>query len=266
MIEKTASDVSDIKTRQIQHKKQVYKSRFGFLNAHFGVRPSSFTGLMGTAGSGKSTLIKSIISDCAATHKVNCYLTEEKSEDYEMHLHQIGANMGNISFIEENESAFQGMDCEGAIAMLLESLFMCESDIIFLDNITTSVLYEKYQYNGQTRLISALRAFCNDTGKTVFYIAHTKKGSDNNGHRLFTGDDIRGTSQAFQQAEYFYILQPVNVGEQTFPILQVSKHRFHPKIGGKFFLLGYYEDQYKSDMRLTWDKVKDIFKKRNTLK
>lgn len=266
MIEKTATNKDEIKARRAQHNKQVYKSRFGFLNETHGVRPSSFIGLMGTAGSGKSTLIKSIVSDCALNEPVLCYLTEEKSEDYEMHLHFIGANMEHVSFIEENESAFGDLDIDGAIAMILEPFFMSESKIIFFDNITTSVLYEKFGYKGQCKLISALRAFCNDSGKTIFFVAHTKKGSDNNGHRLFTGDDIRGTYQSFQQAEYFYILQPVNVRDQVFPLIQIAKHRFHDEIKSKFYLLGYKDKQYKFDMPVGFEKIKEIFKKRNVLK
>lgn len=266
MIEKTASNVDEIKTRRKGHNVQKYASRFGFLNETYGVRPASFTGLMGTAGSGKSTLLKSIISDCAKSGPVTCYLTEEKSEDYEMHLHAIGADLSNVSFIEENEVAFNGMDSDQAIAFLLESFFMTESELIFFDNITTSILYEKFGYTGQCKLISALRNFCNNSAKTIFYVAHTKKGSDNNGHRLFTGDDIRGSYQAFQQSEYFYILQPVNVKDRIFPIVQIAKHRFHDDIGSKFYLLGYYEKQYKSDMKIDFEKIKEIFKNRNQLK
>jgi len=266
VIEKTATNKAEIKARRAQHNKQVYNSRFGFLNETQGVRPASFIGLMGTAGSGKSTLVKSIVSDCAVNESVLCYLTEEKSEDYEMHLHFIGAKMENISFIEENETSFNGLDVDAGIALLLEPLFMSDAKLIFFDNITTSILYEKFGYKGQCKLISALRAFCNDSGKTVFFVAHCKKGSDNNGHRLFTGDDIRGTYQAFQQAEYFYILQPVNVKDRIFPLLQIAKHRFHDEITSKFYLMGYYDRQYKSDMAIGFEKIKEIFKKRNVLK
>lgn len=265
MLEINASDPYEVRERLKHHQKIHYKSRFKFLMSHKGIRPGSFTGLMATAGAGKSTLIKSIISDCAEITNVSIYLTEEKTIDYEIKLHEMKSKMDNITFIEEGTIPFDDMDLDGAMVILLETLFMTESDIIFMDNITTSILYEKFGIKGQTTLINKLRGFANDSGKTIFYIAHTKKDADNNGYKLFNGGDIRGTYQLYQQAEYFYILQPVSVNNQFFPIMQVAKHRFH-EVDARYFLLGFKDGQYKFDMEINFDKIKDIFKKRNTLR
>lgn len=273
MVEQDSSTREEAEERLKKHNTQVYTSRFSFLNVHKGIRPSSFTGLMGTAGSGKSTLTKSIISDCAQTEPVTVYLTEEEKSDYELQLHQIGAKMENIKYISESQLPFEGADNDGCISMLLETLFMSDSNVIFIDNVTTSKLYEKFGYNGQCKLIESLRSFTKESGKTVFYIAHTKKNADNNGAELFNGGHIRGTYQAYQQAEYFYSLQPISTTitrngekiEYMFPILQILKHRYHD-ISKRFYLLGYKDGQYKFDTEIDYEKIKDIWKKRNTLR
>lgn len=265
MLEQKASNPQDVRERMKHHTKVHYKSRFKFLMAHNGIRPGSFTGLMATAGAGKSTLVKSIISDCAETTRITIYLTEEKMVDYEIKLHGMNSKMENISFIEESNIPYDEMDLHGAITILLENLFMTDSEIIFFDNITTSILYEKFGYKGQTTLIGKLRQFANEANKTIFFISHTKKDVDNNGYRLLNGGDIRGTYQLYQQAEYFYILQPIRVKDKFFPILQVSKHRFH-EVEKYLFLLGYKDGQYKFDMGINFEKVKEIFKQRDTLR
>ncbi len=265
MLEINASDPMEIRERLKHHQKIHYKSRFKFLMAHKGVRPGTFTGLMGTAGAGKSTLVKSIISDCAEQIPITIYLTEEKTIDYEIKLHEMKSKMENITFIEESMIPFDEMDLEGAMIILLENLFMVDSDIIFMDNITTSTLYERFGLKGQTTLVNKLRDFANNTGKTIFFIAHTKKDADNNGYKLFNGGDIRGTYQLYQQAEYFYIMQPISVKDQLFPIMQITKHRFH-EINKRYYLLGFKDGFYKFDMEINFDKIRDIFKKRNTLR
>jgi len=49
-------------------------------------------------------------------------------------------------------------------------------------------------------------------------------------------------------------------------LLQIAKHRFHTEKPPKFYLIGYYDRQYKSDMEIGFEKIKEIFKKRNVLK
>ena len=44
-------------------KEFFYPTRFNFLREIYGIRPSMLTGVIGTTGSGKSTLIKSIVAD-----------------------------------------------------------------------------------------------------------------------------------------------------------------------------------------------------------
>lgn len=269
MVEQVSSNKIDIIENKKIHNTQVFNSRFEFLNSHLGVRPGTLIGLMGTAGSGKSTLLKAIISDCASTDQVTVYLTEERQIDYEIDFFDMRANVDNIRFIDETILPYDEVDCDSCIRMMLEVYYLSNSKIIFLDNITTSKLYEKFGYSGQCKLIESLRKFTKDSGKTIFYVAHTKKNADNNGAELFNGGHIRGTYQAFQQAEYFYSLQPIEVtrGEvlTRYPILRVLKHRYHD-ILNHFFLLGYQDGEYKFDAVVDYERIKKIWKMRNSFK
>lgn len=237
-----------------------YHSRFNFLAQHMGVRPNKLHLLMGTTGSGKSTVVKSIIADASKDAKILVYLTEEKKEEYAQVLDKLGYNRDNVSFFEELSIPAK-MDYRSKLFVIREAIIASEAQILVFDNVTTSALYEG-THQTQNAFIDQLCSFAAD--RSVFCVAHTNKVFKDNGGQLMTSSDIRGSARLPLKAQFLYCLQVMQVGETKFPVLRIEKHRGW-ELKNYFFLLGYEHGVYKFDQIIDFAYVKQIFKKRNKL-
>lgn len=248
------------------HEKEHFPSRFKFLQQVKGIRPNSMMGLLGTPGSGKSTVTKSIVADTAQYSKVLVYLTEEEVKDYQILLNVLGTNLDNVVFLhEKNMLISSNMTLEQMKLYFEECVAASGANVVFFDNVTTSRMYEGHSVKQQGEMASFFAQLCEKYGISIFYVCHTKKDVTDNQGSLIEGEDVRGSNQLFQQSQYFFILQNISVNNDLFPMLRIRKHRFH-EIKNKFFLLVYKDSMYQCDRSIDFEYIADIFKQRNQLK
>ena len=252
-----------------RNKIKFYHSRFDFLNEHNGIRPDSIHGLIGTMGSGKSSLFKSIIFDSARTRKVMVWLTEEKTIDYVARMQNIG-NLDvineNIVFFEEKDFRFNNKDLESFYKILELKANETESRLIFIDNATTGMMYcDDLGPSGQAMSGRMLNDFCKRTGISIFYVAHTSSGIRDNNQGFLTGENVRGSKQITMVSEYLYSIQKIITPNYQRNFVRIIKHR-HYDIKNRTFMLNWEKDHYFSDKPVDHDTVQELFNQREKFK
>lgn len=255
----------EINSIRLFHDRVIVPSRFEFMREICGLRPRCLMGLLGTAGSGKSTITKTLIADAAERTKVLIYLTEEDPKEYQVGLNKIKTNLDNIVFCSEKKISHAAKSFEEMKLFFGEIILSSGAKVVFLDNITTSSLYEPLSVRMQGEFVTYLANLAEKNDLCIFYVAHTRKEVTDNMGRLIEGEDARGSNQLFQQSQYFFILQNIAINNDLYPILRIRKHRFH-EITKRFFLLGYKEGAYRFDRYIEFERIAEIFKERNQLK
>ena len=244
---------------------QYAESRFNFLNCHYGLRPGLAHGILGTPGSGKSTMVKSIVSDTAEKLKCLVYLTEETVTEYQAKLKTLKCRMENVFFIMERDIRIDSFKSLDSILMyLFEEILAQGIQAFFWDNFTTSKIYESLKPNIQGYFFTKIQVFCEEHGISFFYVAHTKQGISDNHRQQIEGEDMRGSAYPFTQSPYFYIFQRFIVGTKVYAYIHVRKHRFH-ELEQKHYLLDFKDGIYVRDAQLEFSKLNDYFKQRNYL-
>ena len=262
---KRGVDASIIKKFQEGNSTQRIKSRFGFLNCHFGLRKGLPHGILGTPGSGKTSLLRSIIADTAEAAKTLLYLTEESRVQYQAKLAPLKPNMDNLFFISEKDfktDSFHSLD--ELLNYLFENLLQYDIEVFIWDNLTTSKIYESLKPDKQGYLFKKIQDFCDDNGIYFLYVAHTKQGISDSHGKLIEGEDTRGSAYPFNMSPYFYILQRFTIGTTVYAFVHVRKHRFHD-ITQKFYLLNFKDGIYYDDRVLEFSNLNTFFKQRNYL-
>lgn len=248
-----------------ENERQLFNSRFSFLNEHKGLRKPYSHGLIGTSGSGKSAVVKAIIADTAETTKVFCYLTEETVIEYQLDLEELGARMDNIVFLEERDIEFKNYaNKRSIIDSMFEKIVENNCEVLFFDNLTTSKLYEPLKPHLQGELFQHIQNKCLVSDVGFFYVGHTKQGISDNHRALIDGEDMRGSSYPFMLSQYFYILQRFITKEGKYPFIHLRKHRGH-KIENSYFLLNYKEGLYYDDRKTDFSIINQYYKERNYL-
>ena len=128
-------------------EKTYFETNMPFLLVHNGYRPKNIHMIMGTAGGGKSTLVRTCMIDILAKNKnakIGVVLSEEtRDELIGEFLDAIGKIPDSFKRLFILEELFS--DSETTEDLLKEiSLFVEQEgiDILFYDNITTSEIYE----------------------------------------------------------------------------------------------------------------------------
>jgi len=243
-----------------------FKTSFGFLLQINGFRRGNVHIIMGGAGTGKSTLTRSVILDFVKnnpTKKVGVWLSEETTSSYELELfratwrtdsisnvhieHEFGGNYGEIKnkFIEFTKNDF---------------------DIIFYDNLTTSMLYEPVGIDGQMEFANKLKEIAQEKDVPLVALVHTGSGAGRNTDRLLEGNDVRGSKIINNMAEFFFILQTFNVNDKLMSMLMIDKSRSQ-LVKDKIFMLNFkFEDRiFVSDNPVPFLSFKELFKGRDKL-
>lgn len=267
---KQAASSSEIRETIKQEMVCHFKSRFKFLNEINGVRPGSLTGLLGISGSGKSTILKTIIVDTVENAKALVWLSEENVNQFSLGLLNVDANYkkDNLLFIEEGSIDQDELEkirtTRKAFEYIRERIIKSCAKVVFIDNLTTSLFYSNFKPEQQTSFMSVLNSFCQEYNIAIFYVLHTKKEISQSHTKLIEGEDVRGCSQPYLMAGYFFILQTMQVGNITHAFLMIKKHRYQaPK--EKLFKLIYACGKYESDFACSFESMNEVFKTRNVL-
>lgn len=263
MLQKPVDDF-EIEMHEQLLERHVHGSRYEFLKKHNGIRPNCLHGMIGTMGSGKSTLFKCIIAETAANSKVLVWLSEEKIVEYQPLINYLDKScVKNISFVEEKTVPKEYRENQEQFFQYFEQMAEeADADVVFIDNVTTSALYNnKFGLNGQMNtadfLIDFVKRKC-----SVFYVGHTTSEVTDNYGKVVSPEQIRGTKHLPIVTEYMYILQKFTTEEKQYNVLRVAKYRHHEEARG-WYALKYERKAYIGDGKVPFAVINRIFKMRD---
>lgn len=268
---KEISSFEETEEQRKIHEKMYFPTSINFLRCHYGIRPNCTHGMIGTMGSGKTSLFKKIISESAEGKRVLVWLSEESEKEYSPGLYQYNKNeniLKNIVFIEEGKITHEAAPNHDSFLRLFRQLYVQSGcDIVFIDNITTSRFYsQETGITNQSKTATFFRHMTKDENinATIFYLAHTSKNIKDNSPYLTEPEDIKGNAEVAIRSEYFYTIQKFTSGDVQTNFVRNCKHRHHPDAKGtfiQFFDMG----KYTCDEKVPFEKINEIFKKRDRL-
>lgn len=273
MISRITAELSDEKVVELKKRREdvFFKSKFNFLNEHRGLRPGALHLLLGTSGSGKSSLVRSILKDIATRfnnqEKLLCWLSEESKLDFLTEFVQsnynksIARNINIISELEMPEEVIGQSQME--LLYFKHNLSNDEHKIIFIDNITTSKFYNDRSPVEQSNFIMMLKGIAKDRDIPIVLVAHTKHDVSDNMSRLITENDIRGNKSIVNIVQFQYILQRFKGASRFYPTIRTVKHRGQNP-NDKLFYLEFSKEklEYVSDKKIEFELFKQVFKER----
>ena len=260
-------DTSRTKEFMAANEAQAYPvTRFNFINDHRGMRPGMMHVLMGTTGSGKTTMARAILADLSQGCKILYYSSEETAEQFQAQAGYANKiNFENISFVHETDALRECSgkdDIEGFIKFLNWELDATNSDLLFFDNITTSVFYD--QNKRAIDCATKLRAVMVQKRIPFFVVAHT--GSLVRDGTWFDASNMRGFRSIANTAEYFYCLfrfrAVVGGYTQSASFIHVEKSMMHSN--AKYIYKLFYDSatrDYTSEQPEDYSKCIEYLKK-----
>lgn len=240
-------------------------SRFNFLKNHNGLRLGHLHGLMGTTGSGKSSLAKSIISEIAFKEKVTVFLSEETKEQYCLALAKNNITqpiLDRITWVEEKKIDSRFFESRAIFWEYIEMLLLdSESRAIIIDNVSTSYIYNG-SLNEQRDAAKNLLKLARKYNKAILYLIHSNKQTKDNPKEAISNEDNRGFAGIVIESEFFYIMHRFTQDGNERRLLKVAKFRGYDKARGWYGL--YYENYlYTGDMKADSEMVKDYFENKD---
>lgn len=244
--------------QSIENKKNetIFTSNLGFLKATNGPRPGEVHIVLAPAGSGKSTLIKTIVTECVLNRiRVFTQLSEEPTDLYK---HGIAKTFYRISKTKESADEFLAHSFYDSLLDWPKEMFTPDEffeyirmrienyspKVFIFDNYTTSFLASLSPEKQET-LIIRFKKLADQTNVALIIVCHTAKGVSNNG-KVLSGEDIRGNSSLTNVGSYNYVLQTIFDGPLTKSFLIIDKARYHSQA-------------QKTAWELKFDKDSEIF-------
>ena len=268
MLKKSVT-LEEIQRKLKENSEITYYSRFGHLQVMNGIRPSMIHGLLGTSGSGKSSILKTHIVDAARNNKVLIHLSEETILEFQVAMHKIPdaiSSMKNMMFLEEKNLDAWVTSCQDDfLGYFRELVIESGAKLVFIDNITSSLFYtDDVGPEGQSKTAHFFSKMSKDLDLAIFYVAHTSKRVVDNQSELITIEDIRGSAKMSIISENMFVLQKFTSGNKVYSILRVAKHRHH-EVQNPFYLLKFEDGAYTGDLQIEFSLVNKIFRMRNKL-
>lgn len=275
--------------REIITKRETtqFKSSFGFLQAHNGIRLGHIHNIIASTGASKSTLTRSIVLELAEQTKVLLIINEETAEQYTTDMNvqlrrkivketlsvrseeEIQRILNNIIIIHEIDDNIPtnpgGGGDNNFISFLKRKIATTGAQIVVYDNITSGFI-TRNPVNIQNEISSAMIKLCRETDIALIVVLHTKK--DHPPNKMTRSEDVKGLSIFPTNASYVYTITMFSSNDKKRPILWVTKSREHAYADGKRFELFYdpVSRMYESDKPVTEDELVDIYSWANPIR
>jgi KaiC/GvpD/RAD55 family RecA-like ATPase len=249
-----------------ENKKIHYKTSFGFLLAHNGIRKNKMHLLIAPTHSGKSTFVRSILRDYIFNNKESksmLWLTEENKKEFQVEFLKGVPNcdiLQNLRVFSEQD--WDRYEDEELIKFIEDCVDYYGIDFLVIDNITTSPLYRDRKIEHQAKIVDWLKRLSKKVSLLV--VAHSN--TDDFHNRFLNENDIRGYKGITNLTEFLYILQPISVGNDMHQFVHIKKHRGQ-NVKNKFFKLEYSKElsSFAKDYPVDFERVAAIFQERNQL-
>ena len=223
--------------------------------------------LISDSGAGKSTYIRSIIQDflkCNPDRTCFVWLSEITTEDFRREVAFMPSNnlYKRLYCYSEMDNLDNELSQAARLNSFIEIISTCDCDLIIIDNLTTSQVYEGLRPDAQGKVCIAIKQMCIDMKKPIIQIAHT--GGTHKGADFIEMNDVRGAKHIVNLSEFFFILQTFQLGKRRVTTIRPTKYR-GKSVKEYFFMLPYDEATliYGRDICLTFDEMKKIWDKRN---
>lgn len=255
---------------------ELAETPFKFLNAHKGLRKQSIHLLVAHAGSGKTSLVRSMVRSLAAHHKVLLWASEENKNQIEVRFSQkfksfteIRSNISLITDKRIKELIGNNVKGEEMVKQVGQQIRWAikenQAEVLIFDNITTSVFYD-CMIETSTLFIAMLKELAEEMNIPVFIIAHVESRQKLS---YFKADSIRGNKGLVNVADYTYcfykFVQNSGFGIAVHPIIFVEKSRHHDEAVGRHYLLVYDQGVYTEDSEISFETVKRFYKESDRL-
>lgn len=265
---------SDIELALEEKERQYFFSTFEHLNVHHGFRKGCYSIVMGSTGSGKSSLMKMYALNASSTpSNVLLWLSEEAKAKYAMSMIKYcdvtGTDISRIKFFEESkvpQKYKKNMDNFHEYFKYIVRLTGAE--IVLVDNITSSRFYgPQTSLNEQGKTVQFFKDFSKEYNIALVAAMHTASNVSDNMGRLFTTEDVRGNRSISIEASYFYALQKFTKDSDIYTFVRNLKHRDHDEAQG-MFILKYDKDYslYTGDRKVNFAEIKSLFESSDRLR
>lgn len=252
-------------------------TRFNFINKHHGLKPGQKHVLLGTSGTGKSTLSRSLLIDLAYSHNILFYSSEESIEETKNMMALRGASneaLKNIEFVHEDEllkECKSNLNVDEWRRIMAIRLMNCDAEIFFFDNITTSDFYDGVSIPSAKSFVLAIDSLIKEFNIPILIVAHTKTGIKDDQQTLIGPDDIRGPKSLTNKCQFLYVYQRINFTDimglpQSFGFIRVIKGRGLSNVNSIYMLVYNSERrEYMGDDEISFEKFNNFYKTRNKL-
>jgi len=245
------------------------KSKFKFVNDHFGFRNSKMHIILGTTGSGKTTLLMSLIDEMLVEKKkILFYSCEETVEDFETKFGYSNAQFDEkllmifhenkmLSLLNNDTLNINEFEKQLGLAILQN-----KPDVFIFDNITTSAFYDQNKLASETA--KRIKKLCDNSGIPFIVIAHTASSVKEG--QFFDSSCIRGFRSITNTAQYVYCymrLREEFMGRTTIVnCIYTDKSRGHSDASRACYKLSFDAQKkiFTSDQQIEYASFKKYFK------
>lgn len=262
-----------------RQERQFHDTKFSFLNDHAGLRRCAKHLIIGTSGSGKTSLTRGVLADLIRNTKVMLYSTEESMEDTVAALHRMKLSehdVKNLSFLQERDVlAAVGRDpskAYEAAKIIGAAMLNAGAQILLFDNITTSDFYDGMKIEQAKDFVTEISEMIRMVRVPAVIVAHTSAGVRDDQQALIDPADIRGPKTLSNRAEFLYVYQKFNTVDEkgnfkSFGTIRVRKARGYPESMEKIYFLEFDSQtaSYTHDKSVEFKAFNEVYEKRARL-